>query len=430
MSGTETAHDYARREREFGERLSRVLSPARTIQTAELLRGRADQLDEIRRAFYAPGRQIFIYGHRGVGKSSLAQTAAIERQSSERNPIILSCSAESSCFSVIRDLACRAIPSDPRIIKATLQRVGKFSFGGVGVELGSSLETGAVPEPRSLNHCIALLEFVSHSHSQVPVIVIDEFDLIRAKKDQEDFANIIKAVADHSIGLSFIFCGIGDSLDELFSAHMSTHRYFHTVELKRLPYEPRLEIIDNATDSMDISIDETSRYRIATISDGFPHYVHLLCEKILWGVFRSSGSKVTPEIFEQSLAEAVQSMQPELKKSYEKATRKYTNDYEPILWAVADGDELHRTSRDIYESYLRIMAALGKEALDRKQFIGRINNLKHAPYAEILRGSRAGWYEYREKIVRGYARLRAAQSNIQLEREHPLQGRRFNTITD
>jgi hypothetical protein len=46
-----------------------------------------------------------------------------------------------------------------------------------------------------------------------------------------------------------------------------------------------------------------------------------------------------------------------------------------------------------------------------------MNRLKLEPYAEILRGSRAGWYEYREKIVRGYARLRAAQSNIQLERE-------------
>src|SRR5262245_56345741 len=103
MSATETAYDYAKQEREFGERLSRVLSPARTIQSAGLLRGRADQLDEIRRAFGAGGGQIFIYGHRGVGKSSLAQTAAFERQSSGRYPIMLSCSAGSRCFSVIKD---------------------------------------------------------------------------------------------------------------------------------------------------------------------------------------------------------------------------------------------------------------------------------------------------------------------------------------
>ena len=115
--------------------------------------------------FFAAGRQIFIYGHRGVGKSSLAQTAAIERQSSDKNPIMLSCSTESTCCNVIKDLAIRAIPTDPRLVRGTLQKASKFSLGGFGVELSSSLETGAVPEPRSLNDCVALLDFVSHTHS-------------------------------------------------------------------------------------------------------------------------------------------------------------------------------------------------------------------------------------------------------------------------
>jgi uncharacterized protein len=63
-------------EDEFGKEMHRVLSPSNAIQTPELLHGRAKQLEEIRRALYSPGRQIFIYGHRGVGKTSLAQTAA------------------------------------------------------------------------------------------------------------------------------------------------------------------------------------------------------------------------------------------------------------------------------------------------------------------------------------------------------------------
>jgi uncharacterized protein len=69
----------------FGIALHRVLSPSHAIQSAELLRGRTEHLAEIRRALYSPGRQVFIYGHRGVGKTSLAQTAAFERQSSERS---------------------------------------------------------------------------------------------------------------------------------------------------------------------------------------------------------------------------------------------------------------------------------------------------------------------------------------------------------
>jgi hypothetical protein len=59
-------------EEKFAEIMGRVLSPSRAIETPELLKGRDDQLREIRRAWYQGGRQIFIYGYRGVGKTSLA----------------------------------------------------------------------------------------------------------------------------------------------------------------------------------------------------------------------------------------------------------------------------------------------------------------------------------------------------------------------
>jgi MoxR-like ATPase len=70
-------------EHTFATILGRVLSPSRAIESPELLKGRDDQLREIRRAWYQGGRQIFIYGFRGVGKTSLAQTAAFQHQSSD-----------------------------------------------------------------------------------------------------------------------------------------------------------------------------------------------------------------------------------------------------------------------------------------------------------------------------------------------------------
>jgi uncharacterized protein len=68
-------------EEKFAQLMGRVLSPSRAIESPELLKGRDDQLREIRRAWYQGGRQIFIYGYRGVGKTSLAQTAAHQHQS-------------------------------------------------------------------------------------------------------------------------------------------------------------------------------------------------------------------------------------------------------------------------------------------------------------------------------------------------------------
>lgn len=48
--------------------LSENLTPSDSIKTPERLFGREKTLRTIDRAFASPGRQIFIYGDRGVGK--------------------------------------------------------------------------------------------------------------------------------------------------------------------------------------------------------------------------------------------------------------------------------------------------------------------------------------------------------------------------
>lgn len=419
----------ARTENAFGSLMHEVLSPSQTIQHPDLLRGRQTQLDEIRKAFFSKGRHVFIYGHRGVGKSSLAQTAAFQQQSSESTPILVQCTRRSSCFEIVREIVNDALPSDPRVVRKSLETTAKAGMQGLGAEVRSRIEQGVVPQPTTLNECSRLLELVCQWHSQRPVIVIDEFDQVVNQDEQLQFANLIKTIADRHVPVAIIFCGIGDSLDDLFTAHPSAHRYFHTVLLERLPWEPRLEIVDNAAAALSITVDDTTRYRIAKVSDGFPHYIHLVCEKLFWRVYAAGPKlRVTPDLFEAAIEDAVTSMEPELRRPYEKATMKYTNDCEPILWAVADSDELHRPSREVFQSYERIMLELGKPPIDRQTFNTRMNALKKASHGRVLTGSRQGWYEFTEKMLRGYARLRALKAAVALEREHPLQARRFGGL--
>jgi hypothetical protein len=69
------------------------------------------------------------------------------------------------------------------------------------------------------------------------------------------------------------------------AAHESADRYFHTVSLGQLPWEARYEIVTSAADALGIAIDPDTVVRIARISDGFPHYVHFISEKLFWRVF-------------------------------------------------------------------------------------------------------------------------------------------------
>jgi hypothetical protein len=166
------------------------------------------------------------------------------------------------------------------------------------------------------------------------------------------------------------------------------------------------------------------------ISDGFPHYVHLITEKLLWEAFQDEQLVATtkPKHYSAAVTAAVLDIEPHLKSMYEKATQKYTADYETVLWAVADHHELKRRSADVYASYTRIMHSMGEDPLPRDTFNQRMNSLKKANHGSMLIANRQGWYEFKEAVVRGYVRLRAEHRGVELGNEHPLDGRNPATL--
>lgn len=406
--------------------MGHVLSPSRPLQSGEFLRGRVEQLDGIRKALYAGGRHVFIHGFRGVGKSSLAQTAAFSLASADRDPVLLGCDRSNTLRTIIRDLFDEVVGRSPAIERVVSEGSAGLNLGWLRGDGKVSSSEARMDEPGSINEAVRVVRFLCEKYSQGLVVVVDEFDQITDKTEQENFANFTKQLSDKHVPARFIFCGIGESVGALMSAHGSADRYFHPVSLGRLPYDARLEIITGAAETLGIGIDDTTKYRIAKISDGFPHYVHLIAEKLFWRVYEAENDgRVTGDLFERAMADASDAMEMKLKQPYEAATRKYTNDYEPILFAVADGHELQRRSTDIYGSYLRIMGAMSRTPLDRPKFNQRMNTLKRVSYGSILSASRTGWYEFTEKVVRGYARLRAEQAQIELEVDHPAAKRKM-----
>jgi uncharacterized protein len=410
----------------FGKLINQVLSPSRPLKTQKFLKGRDKQIEGIKQALYAPGRHAFIHGFRGVGKTSLALTSA-NLLTHDKKPLVLGCSEGLTFGQFIRDMVEEGLQADPSVFSTVNE-----SDVGIGVAgFRETIERGKIPIPETLNEAVRLTKYLVNVYSPKPIIVVDEFDRLTDKKEQQKFADFIKLVGDQDISVCFIFCGIGDSIDDLLKAHRSAHRYIHPVNLGRLPWEARMEIVDSASETLGIDMDKNTKIRICMISDGFPHYIHLITEKLFWLVFRSqNGGKVTYDLFDQAIQEACDSMEPELKIPYECATRKYSNDIEEILFAVADGHELQRPSREIRQSYERIMKSLCKEPLTQAQYNSRMNRLKKPEYGEILVGNRQGWYEFKEKVIRGYARLRAERKGVELEVDHPARATNFKpTLT-
>ena len=281
---------------------------------------------------------------------------------------------------------------------------------------------------RSINEATAIIDFAARQHSKAPVVLVDEFERIKSPEDRTLFADLIKQLGDQSVPIKLIFCGVGSSLEELLGSHQSCYRYLKVVTLERLDISGRLEIIDTAMSAFGLSLDDSTRYRVARISDGFPHFVHLVSEKLLWEAYEDQEviASVKPFHFTEAISAAVQDIEQHLKTTYEKAVKKYSDDYEEVLWAAADDKELSRRSADIYESYIRIMdLRKGREAMPREKFNGRMNSLKQPAHASILKANRAGWYEFTENMVRGYVRLKAEEQSIELEVDHQLLARKY-----
>lgn len=404
---------------EFGEELARVLSPAHPVRTLERLHGRVNELEAIERALFQPGRHIFIHGDRGVGKSSLGATAALQYQSSDASPIFVGGSCDDTFRSIIANIANQAMA---RSRLETIKRTASTGFEWRGIKFSSGLEVSTrdvVSQIENVSDAADLLREVAARHSEKPVVVIDEFDAINSIDERNKFASLLKQLGDQQIEIRFIFTGVGSSLDELLGAHQSAHRQLDCVSLGKLPWEGRREIVQQAMQSFGVDIVDELNWRIAMVSDGYPYYVHLITEKILWEVFADDDDieLVTSKHYMLGLNAAVRSVNAELRRPYEKAVLHREPEYEDVVWSTADTDDLLRSSASMRQSYEYVVSKRqGRELLDAKAYGECLRKLRTPAFGEILvpLEKRRGWYGYRENMLRGFVRMQAEANGLRL----------------
>jgi hypothetical protein len=306
---------------------------------------------------------------------------------------------------------------------------GKLNFGLF--EIGGSKDSPApVTAPTTVHEAVRLLraaldKWNSGNPNKMPVVVIDEFDLLGSTDDRHFFGDLIKQIGDQSLPTHLIFGGVSHSLHDLLEGHGSAHRYLESVELERLALGACMDILRTAGKALGVRFHEDHLFRIAQISDGFPYYVHLIGSSILWERFDdpNSDQEITQKYYEAGLQKAVESCDANLRHLYEKATRKYTEGYDHILWAAVANTQLQRRSSDIFDDYVRIERVLHKQhdyMPDRQAFNNKMNRLKTDTHGNVLVGTRQGWYEFRLPILRGYCRLVARQAGIDLGEEYSV----------
>ncbi|WP_120500181.1 ATP-binding protein [Roseovarius sp. EL26] len=415
-------------EKKVEEIIQKHLSPSAEIRDPERLIGRDKFLKKIRRALNSPKRHVFIHGERGVGKTSLAITAGQLLAPHDDNFVYVDCGQNTTFGEVIQRIGNSVIDVSKRLSSS-----GPTIGGGVGVaglgNLNLNFKGGEVtniPAPTSTAEAYDILQFVRQKRTGQIIIVIDEFDRIQ-HTEKTAFAELLKNVGTQIDDLRLIFCGIGMNVEEVLGEHGSTGRTFETVEMDKLSHDKLWQIINSATEPLGISIGSGILKRIGIISDGFPHFVHLIGECLIYAMLddEKTVSICERRHFEIALTEALQKTEPYLRSKYSMATEKtkLQNEYEEALWALADRTETRRKLDDIEASYRRITAQRHFRKDEKPKVMTRTNlnqrllRLRENNHSNLVVGHGSGRFSFREGVMRGYVRLRAENEGIELSPE-------------
>ncbi len=414
-----------RSEPEFAGILKQYIRPAQPIDTPELLQGRDQILRELGRTLHSPGMHVFIYGERGVGKTSIALTVA--KTFGRADAPYVGCDENTTFAGLVADLCHELL--DQRHLKS-----GKDVSGSAGVNIGIFKAEGKiggqnvlhVPENiTSVNQAASvIIESTEKRGVGEHAIVIDELDRIKTAGVKSQFAELIKLLHDKRPPLRFVMCGIGKTLDEIIGSHLSASRPITGFELPAISYDARWRIVTNAAGKLGMEVPQEFLVRISQISDGFPYYVHLMAENIFWQIFDhcEESNVASSGDFHNAINRAIERAEAPLREAYNFAIQKTKNsaDYEEALWSVAHLTHFERQLKDIYDkSYLPVMEyRKPRKPLTIDKFRTRLYSLCGPTHGGIVVRKRNSWYAFNENVLRGYVRLVAERNKVPLGSDH------------
>lgn len=284
--------------------VSSAFTPGAPVGQLEMLAGRADQLTDIVSAVSMRGQHVGLYGERGVGKTSLATVLAeyftIIGELSGLKSVIVNCSTDDTFASLWHNI-----------------------FTELGVE---SDERQIAPE------------YVRRALQALPsasLIVIDELDRLEDDDTLTALADTIKTLSDHAVESTLVLVGVARSIGELIGEHASLVRALVQIEMPRMRIEELGAIVTKGCKQADIAAKQDAIGDIAALSEGLPHYTHLLALHAALRTVQEDRAEITGSDVQQAIPKAVD--RHTILSDYQRATRSARKDalFSEVLLACA-----------------------------------------------------------------------------------------------
>jgi type II secretory pathway predicted ATPase ExeA len=414
------------------EILAKYLSPEAPIRSFEFLKGRAKELDNLEQELRFFKAIPFIFGNRGVGKTSLARTAAQKVTHADREHIYVACAPGARMLSIFKEIAHDLLSLAVRLTdtKEITKKIEVNLSMNPGIRLSIESKT---PQLRNFEDANAAVRTLRDIDSLLPnargtVVIIDELEELR-EEDRRDLAFLIKQAGDQDFGIRLVLVGIAENVQQLIGAHESVTRYIKEISLNPLGLQILIDIVEDAASNVDLIIDDNILTRIAIIGNGYPHFAHLMGKTILTEAVNAGSHTVTQDIYRAGITKAVNQSIQQLKISYDRAIQKRDDIYKHLVWSLANSDFVDLRIDDWTREY----NALAKkelwpevEELRAKNAISRLSQREYGrivtntPISYGSQDRRNRYKRFESNLMRGHVRLQAEAAGVTLGRNPML----------
>lgn len=241
-------------------RVATAFTPSAPVDRLAVFAGRLAQVQDVISAVSQRGQHVGLYGERGVGKTSLANVlaelfGAVDLP--QYQSALINCNSDDDFHSVWRNV-----------------------FRELNLAPNGSLS------PEEVRRRLARL-------NPPAIVVIDELDRLEDDDALTLLADTIKTLSDHGVRSTVVLVGVARSIGDLIGEHESIVRNVAQIEMPRMKPAELREIVENGCERAGLTARSDAVEKITLLSEGLPHYTHLLALHAGQRVVQDDRSEIT-----------------------------------------------------------------------------------------------------------------------------------------
>jgi len=290
-----------------------AFSPGAPIDDLNLLAGRQRQVERLLDIVMQRGQHAILYGERGVGKSSLANTFSVR------------------LIGPTRTLTSVRVSCDPGDDFTRLWRKVLRRLSAEGEALADKYKDSIYPDD-------IVLDLSAFSLNTTPIIIFDEFDQLQDEGAKLLMATTIKDLSDEpSARATLIVVGVADSVGDLIANHESISRCLKQIPMHRMQPSELKQIILARLPPLGMSIQPDALAYVVALSRGLPHYTHMFGQQAAKKALEARTLMIDTSHVEAAMPSCIEDTDQTVRAQYHAATisPRAGNIYKEVLLAAA-----------------------------------------------------------------------------------------------